>query len=183
MTDKQKELMAKYNRVAEDKSQLQQFCQDVIIGEIGGGGSSSFIEVTDENRESVFADIQTMLESIGTNDNQEKHYDVTYRFNGNLDDSAAMRYMLESIDPDITNELCEQGLAGRFQIITNGSYITSWKEDHIPEYGYTNSFTTSFGLSVAVQIDNETGDPRNVIGNCPRIFGDVRFVYDYEQLI
>ena len=49
MTDKQKELMAKYNRVAEDKSQLQQFCQDVIIGEIGGGGSSSFIEVTDES--------------------------------------------------------------------------------------------------------------------------------------
>lgn len=36
MTDKQKELMAKYNRVAEDKSQLQQFCQEVIMGEVGG---------------------------------------------------------------------------------------------------------------------------------------------------
>lgn len=34
MTNKQKELLAKFNRISEDKSQLQQFAQDLIMGEI-----------------------------------------------------------------------------------------------------------------------------------------------------
>ena len=102
--------------------------------------SNNPVLVTDANREDVFTDLKDILEAITIDDNQEKHYDVTYRFNGNLDDSVAMRYIWESIDTDVINKLCEEGLAGRFQIITNGSYTTSWKEDYIPDYGYVNSF-------------------------------------------
>ena len=36
MTDKQKELLAKFNRVSEDKSQLQEFTRAIIMNEIGG---------------------------------------------------------------------------------------------------------------------------------------------------
>lgn len=142
----------------------------------GGGGDSSFIEVTDENRASIVQNIISMLEdiSLASDDNNSKHYDVTYRFSGAEEDKVAMRTIWGSLDSEIVKNLIEELYCRRFQILTNGSYTLDY--DKI-SYNYIR---TSFDLKISIETNAETGDSQVVVDPCPRLFGDIRFVYDYE---
>lgn len=162
------ELEEKTTDIDEKLTNLSETKQDALV--------RNHIVVTDANREDIFTDIKDMLDDIAFNDNQEKHYDVTYRFNGAEEDSVAMRAIWDSFgeDSEIIKRLAREMDCRRFQILTNGSYTL----DYDTEYG--NYIRTSFDLKISIETDAETGDSRVVVGPCPRLFGDIRFVYDYE---
>lgn len=139
------------------------------------------IVVTNENRASIVQNIISMLEDISfaADGDNSKHYDVTYRFNGAEEDSVAMRAIWNSFyeDSETIKRLTGEMDYRRFQILTNGSYTLDYDtEEH-------NYIRTSFDLKIAIETDAETGDSQVVVGPCPRLFGDIRFVYDYEPLV